>query len=182
MTRKFIESLDNEGGDVISGGTYTVEVVDARALEDKAFLWMDLKIVGGPDADRVVSVGLNVPDDNASRGAIFHFKKKIRGFIPEINAAKVLDLPDDEQPGAIADAILGAKIEADLSIQSGGNYDGSQQLDETRQFTGIDARPAAPAAPTPTATKPAATETAAEPEPETRTEATDAKPDDDVPF
>lgn len=137
MTRKFLESLDQEGGDVVPGGTYTLEVADARALEDKPFIWMDLKIVGGPDANRVISVGLNVPDDTSSRGAIFHFKKKIRGFLPQLMPLQVFNLPDDEQPEAIAEAILGSTIEADLSVQSGGDYDGSQQLDETRQIADV---------------------------------------------
>jgi hypothetical protein len=133
MTRKYLENLESDAGDVVPGGTYTLEVVDARALETKPFVWIDFRVIGGPDADRVTSCGLNLPDDSSSRGAIFHFKKKIRGFLPQLSAANVLSLPDDDQPDAIAEAILGAVVEADLSIQVGGDYDGSQQLEETRQ-------------------------------------------------
>jgi hypothetical protein len=148
MTRKFLDSLDTEGGDAVEPGTYVVEVADARALEDKPFIWLDLKIIGGPDDGRVVSVGMNVPDDHSSRGAIFFFKKKVRGFIPQINAAKILDQSDDEQPDAIAEAIIGVRVEADFSTQSGGDYDGSQQLDETRQMVDVE-RADAPPPPTP---------------------------------
>jgi len=144
MTRKFLESLDQEGGDVVPAGDYTVEVVDARALEDKPFLWLDLKIVGGPDDGRVVTVGLNIPDDNSSRGAIFHFKKKIRAFSRILMDAAVFDLPDDEQPAQIADLIIGVTADVTLGVQADGQYEGSQQLDETQAPS--EAPPAPPAA------------------------------------
>lgn len=147
MTRKYLESLDQEGGDVVEGGAYTVEVVDARALEDKPFLWIDLKIEGGPDDGRVVTVGLNIPDDAASRGAIFHFKKKIRAFSRKLLENRVFDLPDEEQPVKIADLIIGERADVTLSIQEDGEYKGSQQLDETSPLAGpVDAEPQAPSA------------------------------------
>lgn len=150
MTRKYLESLDQEGGDVVEPDTYTVEVVDARALEDKPFLWIDLKIEGGPDDGRVVTVGLNVPDDDASRGAIFHFKKKVRAFTRKLLDNSVFELPDDEQPAKIADLLIGERADATLSIQKDGAYKGSQQLDETNPLAGtVVVEPqAAPAAQT----------------------------------
>ena len=129
MTRRFMEDPD-ANGDVVQPDRYTVEVVDARALEDKDFVWLDLKIIGGPDNDKVVSVSLNMPDDSASRGARFFFKKKVRGFLPYLQ--DVWTMPDEDQADALAEALLGKRVDAQLSIQSGtGQYDGSQQLDET---------------------------------------------------
>ena len=147
MTRKYLESLDQEGGDVVEPDVYTAEVVDARALEDKAFLWVDLKIEGGPDDGRVVSVGVNIPDDSASRGAIFHFKKKIRAFSRTLLDNKVFDLPDEEQPAKIAELLIGERAEVKLDIEKEGAYKGTQQLIETN-FVGDAAPAAAPAAQT----------------------------------
>ena len=128
MTRRFMEDPDSDG-DVVQPDRYTAKVVDARALEDKDFVWLDLKIIGGPDNGTVVSVSLNMPDDDASRGAKFYFKKKIRGFLPYLT--DVWMLPDEEQAEALADALLDKTVDVQLSIQKGGQYDGSQQLDES---------------------------------------------------
>lgn len=128
MTRRFMEDPDSNG-DVVQKDRYTVQVVDARALEGKDFVWLDLKIIGGPDDGKVVSCSLNMPDDNASQGAKFFFKKKVRGFVPYLT--QVWLMPDDEQAEALAEALLDKRVDAQLSIQKGGQYDGSQQLDET---------------------------------------------------
>jgi len=128
VTRRFMEDPDSNG-DVVQPDRYTVQVVDARALEGKDFVWLDLRIVGGPDDGKVVSCSLNMPDDAASQGAKFYFKKKVRGFLPFLQ--EVWMMPDDEQAEALADALLDKRVDAQLSIQRGGPYDGSQQLDET---------------------------------------------------
>lgn len=194
MTRRFLENLESDAGEVVPAGVYDVEVVDARPIEGKSVMWLDLKVTGGPDAGRVVSVTLMIPDDNSSRGAVFHFKKKFRGFAPAVNMGQILNLPDDEQVAAIADAIIGAKIEAVLSVQQGGNYDGSQQLDETKPLAGtVSAAPAPAPAPAATAPAPApaaapapapapvaAAPTPAEPEVSVTTSAVLAE--DEVPF
>lgn len=160
-----MDNLDQDGGDVVPGGTYTTEVVDARPIEGKSTIWLDLKIVGGPDDGRVVSVTCNVPDDNSSRGAIFFFKKKVRGFNPQLVAANLTGLSDDEVPAAIAEAVLGVTVESDLSVQTGGDYDGSQQLDETRQLVDIAAPAAAAAPPAAPEAPPAAAPAAPAPQP-----------------
>lgn len=133
MTRRFMEDPDSDG-EVVEKGRYTCQVVDARALEGKDFVWLDMRIVGGPDNGKVVSVSLNMPDDEATRGAKFFFKKKVRGFLPYLT--NVWLMPDDEQAEGLADAVLDKTVEAELSIQKGGPYDGSQQLDETFEYEG----------------------------------------------
>ena len=140
MSRKYLDNLDDEGGDVVQDGVYTVEVVDARALEDKPFFWLDLKVLGGPDDGRVIAVGVSVPSDGDK--SVFYFRKRIRGFQPLIAKAKVLELADDEQIDAICEAVIGSRVEAVLSVQKGGQYDGRQQLEETRQLVTEDAPPA----------------------------------------
>lgn len=172
MSRKYLENLDQEGGDVVPAGEYTVEVVDARAIEDKPTIWLDLKIIGGPDDGRVVSVTLFVPEDGSK--AIFFFKRKVRGFLGALAEANVWRLPDDEQPAAIAEAVIGLTVSATLSVQSGGDYDGSQQLDETAQLLVPNQpapRPSPPQAPAPAEAVP-------EPEPVP----VGASADEDLPF
>lgn len=128
----------NVGNAAVEKGTYTVEVVDARPLENRDdFLWLDLRILGGPDDGTIVSVSLNMPTDSSTRGAIFYFKRKMRGFYPKV--ANVFQLPDEQQAEALAEAVIGMRVEADLSVQTEGQYKGSQQLDETREI--VDVRP-----------------------------------------
>jgi hypothetical protein len=146
MTRRYMEDPTSDG-DVVEPDRYTVQVVDARALEDKDFVWLDLRIVGGPDDGRVVSCSLNMPDDNASRGAKFYFKKKVRGFLPFLT--EVWMLPDEEQAEALAEAVLDKRVDAILSIQKDGPYKGSQQLDETFEADVQVAPPTLQAAPAP---------------------------------
>lgn len=147
MTRKYLDNLDSDGGDVVPEGVYEVECVDARALEDKAFLWLDLKILTGPDADRVVSVSLNIPGEDAARGATFWFKKKVRGFAAVVQAANAASGDDDlEFAAQIAEHLVGSRFEAGLSVQKEGAYEGSQQVDYTKPLA-ADAPPAPPVTP-----------------------------------
>lgn len=147
MSRKYWENLEQAGGDVVPAGTYDVEVVDARGAGTQSggeMLWLDLKVTSGPDANRVVSVSLNLPDDNASRGAKFYFGQKMRGFVHAVDMAQIAQLPDEQQTDALAEALLGTKAVAELSIQTGGTYDGSQQLDATSELVVVTAPAAAP--------------------------------------
>lgn len=136
MTRKFMDDPDPQARnqEVVEQDTYTVEVVDVR-VQREDFMWIDLKIVGGPDDGRTVSVSLNMPTDASSDGAIWFFKKKIRGFHPYIK--DVWAMPDEKQAEAIAERIEGKRVEADLSVQAEGQYKGSQQLDETREIPNV---------------------------------------------
>lgn len=136
MTRRYLGDLDSEN-EVVDKGTYTVEVADARAVQTGSggdMLWIDLKVIGGPDDGRVVSVSCNLPRDGEK--GVFFLRKRLRGWNPQIVAKQVHMLPDEDQPDAIAEAIIGTKVEADLALQTEGQYKGSQQLDETRQIVG----------------------------------------------
>jgi hypothetical protein len=143
MTRKFMVDgiADN---DVVAAQESKVEVADARPLEGKDFVWLDLKILGGPDDGRLVSVSLNMPDDSASRGAKFYFEKKVRGFLPFLT--NVWLMPDEQQPAALAAAITGKQVFAKLGVQAEGQYKGSQELLETDQV--VDVAPAMRSVPT----------------------------------
>jgi hypothetical protein len=136
MTRRFMEDPEAAGnGDVVQPDRYTVEVVDARALEDKDFVWLDLKIIGGPDNNKVVSCSLNMPDDDSSRGAKWFFAKKVRGMLPYLKP--VWAMPDEDQAAGLAEAVLNKRFDAHLSIQKDGQYAGTQQLDETFEITDV---------------------------------------------
>lgn len=134
MTRRYLADLEQEN-EVVEKGRYTVEVVDARSAETSSggdMLWLDLKIIGsGPDDGRVVSTSINLPLDGEK--GVFYLRKKMRGWQPQISAARVSELPDEDQPDAICAAILGTQVDAELSQQTEGQYKGSQQLDETFQ-------------------------------------------------
>lgn len=138
MTRRWLEDLDQEN-ETVDPSTYAVEVVDARSSETSSgghMVWMDMKILGGPDDGRVVSVSVNLPEDG---GKGLHFaRQKLRGFNPQIKAAKAFELPTEQQADAIANAITGVRVEADLTRQTGtGPYAGNQQLDATRQIVQV---------------------------------------------
>lgn len=138
MTRKFLQDPDFEGGGntAVEKGTYTVEVVDARPLESRDdFLWLDLRILGGPDDGTIVSVSLVLPTDQSTRGAQFYALKKLRGLYPHV--ADVFNLPDEQQAAALAERLPGIRVEADLSVQTEGQYKGSQQLESTRQIVDV---------------------------------------------
>ena len=139
MTRRYLEDLDQDQG-AVEKGTYTVEVVDARSSETQSggsMVWLDCKLIGGPDDGSVVSVSINLP--RSGEKGEFYTRQKLRGFNPQIMSSGAAKLPDEEQAQAIAEAIIGARVEADLSQQSGGPFAGTQQLDATRQI--VDARP-----------------------------------------
>jgi hypothetical protein len=132
VTRKFLDE-EGEGGDVLDESSYDLEVVEARAAETSKggdMIWLSLKVLHGPDKGRVSDVPLNIPDDDASRGALFHFKKKTAAFKPRW--VGVSDLPDDEMAEVMAERIAGMKIEAELGIQKKGPYAGSQELVNTK--------------------------------------------------
>jgi hypothetical protein len=159
VTRKWLGSLESDN-EVVEPGTYMAEVTDARSAETSSggnMLWLDLRVIGGVDDGQVVSVGVNLPREG-EKGLNFA-KKKLRGFNPQIVAANIMALPDEEQADAIAAAVLGVKVEAVVSKQSSGPYKGTQQLDETRQV--VDVAPAVRAVPAAGATQTvsAATET-----------------------
>lgn len=135
MTRQFMK-LPINAQDVVPDDTYTVEVINARPMQDKDLVWLDLKVLGGPDDGRVVSVSLNMPDDNASRGAQYYFHKKMTAFIPYCE--HVWDLPNEEQAPALAEAVTGRRAIAKLSVQKEGQFKGSQQLDETQQSVEVE--------------------------------------------
>ncbi|MGH2650491.1 MAG: hypothetical protein ACRDHK_04690, partial [Actinomycetota bacterium] len=164
VTRKFLENLDSDG-DVVPEGEYPIEVVDARPIEGKTTMFLDLKVTGGPDAGRVTSVSVNVPDDDSSRGAIFHFRKKVRAFMKDIMDSGIFSLPDEEQVPALAELLIGKTAEAKLGVQKEGEYEGSQELQETRRLE--------------QATQPGQTDASPASAPPTETPATT---NDDVPF
>jgi hypothetical protein len=118
-------------GEVIAG-RFRVQVIDARAVRRRDFIWIDLKILGGPEDGRCVTVGAHVPDETASSDVKSAFLTKMRGLLPAIWAAKALKQPEDKVIEAIATAIRGEIIEADLSIQSDGKFDATVRLDATR--------------------------------------------------
>lgn len=141
-----MEDLESETEVSVEKGTYTVEVLDARSSGTSSggsMVWMDLKIVGGPDDGSVVAVSVNLPRDGEK--GVFFLRKRLRGFTPQIRESGASKLPDEEQADVIAQALIGVRVEADLSIQTGGTYDGRQQLDETRQI--VDVTPPVRSAP-----------------------------------
>ncbi len=133
MTRKFIDNLNDSGEEVaLEPNTYDLEVIDARDVESSPkMIFMDLKVLNGPDANRVTTVGLYIPEDE-ERGAQFHFKKKTRGLISALKQVASKNLDDDEFIPALAEAFIGCQFEGKLGVQSGGDYDGRQELQESR--------------------------------------------------
>lgn len=131
MTRKFLQTIGDDSSDnpAVPPGDYTVEVTEARALEGKKVMFLDLKIVGGPDDGFVTSVSLYVPEDGEK--AVYHFRKKTRGFAQQL-AGIDANTSDDEMMDAIADALVGAVVDAKLGVQTKGDYAGSQELLETK--------------------------------------------------
>lgn len=143
-----MDTLGDEGEGALEKGTYDFEVIDARGIESNLkMLFADLQVLTGPDRGLVTSVSLYLPEDH-ERGAVFHFKKKVRGFADRIRS--VGDVADDEYAAAVAEAIIGAKFQGEVDVQRGGDYDGRQELISTRPLEGVipHAVGAPPATPT----------------------------------
>jgi hypothetical protein len=143
MTRKWAEDVDQDQ-ETVEPGSYTVEIVDARSADTKSggsMVFMDMKIIGGPDDGRVVPVSVNLPREGEK--GIFFARRATRGFPAQMNTMS--QLPDEDQADWLAGAIIGLRMEADLSRQTDpGPYQGNQQLDATRQIVQVApaARPA----------------------------------------
>lgn len=141
MTRRYLDDLE-QATQAVNKGTYTCEVIDARSSETSKgghMVWLDLKILGGPDDGSVVSVSINLAKEG-EKGVIYTLQK-LGGFKPVMKGKGIGQLPDEQQADAIAQLVVGQRIEADLSLQGqdAGAYAGSQQLDATRQI--VDAAP-----------------------------------------
>jgi hypothetical protein len=126
MTREYLASLDDDGEDFAVKGTFTVEIVDARATETKAGewknLWLDLKLLdGGPDAGKVVyDVLLWVPTEDDDPKSIRAFRSKARGLLKVIAKTGASTLPDNEALEAIASVLIGHVFVADLYVDDYG--------------------------------------------------------------
>lgn len=152
MAEMDFEKLFSEGvvsaNAAVPAGTYTVKVVDARSKEGKGHgtVFLDLEVVEGPYAGELSQVSLFIPDGTGQnpRGAAFFFAKKTGGFTlgAEVGAAM-----NSGNPAAIlAESLVGQIVEAELDVQEGGQYNGSNNLIATKSVGEVSVTEAAPVA------------------------------------
>lgn len=148
----FDEAERGSVGDVIPEGVYDVEVVEARGYEgNKPMLFLELRVLNGPVVNKVASVNITFPTDDAKRGMRIYFAKKIAGLIAYPDVKTAFQTPTNsvaEGLDVIGAAVLGKQVKASIGIQKEGQYAGSNELRETKAITG---------APAPVASAPAAT-------------------------
>jgi hypothetical protein len=154
-------------------GNYDLEVVDARPRAESRLIFIDFNVLSGPSIGKNLSANLYIPSQD-QKGAQFHFRKKVRGFLsPQVKAAFQLadGAPDfADALDIIADALPGAKLNANVLLVKEGKYKGNNELQDSSPLEGAvtapaptQAAPAAPAeAPAPVAE---AAPAAAEPQP-----------------
>lgn len=127
---------DEAKSGVVAGipeGTYTVEVTDARTLATSRLLFIDLKVLEGPQAGKTAQVNLYLPEAG-NRGAGFHFRNKILGFGDLSAAFQQMDHAADIA-GALsilADALIGRRVYAEIELRNDGDYAGTNQLAKTK--------------------------------------------------
>lgn len=160
MTRRFLENAGQEVA-ALPPGLYDIEVADAHT-NDKAptMVFLDLKVLNGPDAGKVTNVGLYVPTDD-KQGAQFHFNNKVGGFAAALRAVDWSVISDDDELATVADTLIGLRVSAELGVQGedAGQYAGKQELVKTKPLDGAVAAAPAPAvvaAPAPVAAAPVA--------------------------
>jgi len=130
----------------IPEGVYDVRVSDARPGKDESrTIFITLEVLNGPAAGKSTDVNLYVPEIGSR--AVFYYQKKTAGFAgPEFKAA--LDaLGPDPAIGdlllGIANFLIGRTVTAEISLQKGGQYDGQNQLDNTKP-SGVSPTAASP--------------------------------------
>lgn len=136
----------------VPAGVYDVRVSDARAGKaESRTIFIDLEVLNGPAAGKVAQVNLFVPQPH-ERGQVFYYQKKTAGFrSPEFKAALDQLGPEpaiDDLLEGIANFLIGKTVSANIEIQSGGQYDGQNQLESTKPL-GTPITEAVPQAETP---------------------------------
>jgi hypothetical protein len=129
------------GADAVPGGTYDMKVLDTRSKNRTVFI--DFEVLTGPHAGDLSQVTLWIPDEKAGRGAKFHFTTKLAGFQPskELGAA----MNGGDPAPILAEAINGATVSAELTVQTEGAYAGTNELVSTKPLSD-DVAPKKPAA------------------------------------
>jgi hypothetical protein len=121
----------------VPSSTYETKVVAARAHASSRLIWLDFGIQVGPQAGKVASANLYVPDPNGDgnsyRGQMFHFRKKIAGFGDLSSTFSAMPEGDTEAALTIlADALVGKSTLTTLELVDKGEYAGSNSLVSTK--------------------------------------------------
>lgn len=141
------------GGDreSITAGTHKVKVEAVRENAASSTLFLDLRVLDGPEIGKLAQISLFVPKPGAK--ATFYFQKKVAGFSTKesvVEAYKVAGSADDIETmvGVIGNNIVEQIVVADISVrgQDAGDYAGSNELVATRPAEASAPAPAAPAA------------------------------------
>ncbi len=161
-TYGFLDLYEAAGSEAVASipeGVYDVKVKDTRPLPESRIVFLDLEILNGPAQGKFASVNLYFPEPT-NRNAMFHFRKKIAGFMSEdlktafATAEAAASVADGFQ--ILADVFVGKTVTATIGLVTAeGKYKGTNELRETKVFGGIDAAgTGAPtfAAPAPTPT------------------------------
>jgi hypothetical protein len=129
---------------------YDLEVTATRTLPASRLIFVDFSILAGPSAGKPLNVTLYVPnkDDANFRNQMFHFRKKIAGFLSdEVKAAftraeSAATIEDAFE--IIATSLVGRRLTADVGLVTAeGKYKGTNELRETKPLDGAPT-PAAP--------------------------------------
>ena len=122
-------------------GVYDVTVKDARTNVASNQIWLTLEVLNGPAAGKETEVSLYFPGEGSKRGAIHFFQKKIGGFagdtgVKEALRAAVGAASNDDAFQGIADALSGVSVTAELKYIEEGTYKGTNELVETKAYSG----------------------------------------------